>query len=97
MASAKGYLARGSIQRFRRYLETGKELGTCWFKSNNGRQQAGSVNTFIDSGLKKCGVLSKGFLTSKSKPVYRSNNSMVETAVYRRMLVRIQLEREIKV
>ena len=44
-------------------------------------------------GSKKCGVLSKGFLASKSKPVYRSNNLMVETAAYRRMLVRIQLER----
>lgn len=130
MASAKGYLARGSIQRFRRYLETVKELGICWFDSNNGHQQAGSVNTFTDSGSKKCGVLSKGFLASKSKPVYRSNCAQLgsgypesrrgstpqgfafdsrligsklspiaqiiqvaETAAYRRMLVRIQLER----
>lgn len=61
MASAEGYLAGGSIQRFRRYLETVKESGTCWFKSNNGRHQAGSVNTFTDSRLKKCAVLSKGF------------------------------------
>ena len=66
--SAEGYLAGDSIQRFRRYLETVKESGTCWFESNNGHQQAGSVNTFTDSGLKKCGVLSKGFLSSKSKP-----------------------------
>lgn len=44
----------------------------CWFKSNNGHQLAGSVNTFIVSRSKKCGVLSKGFLASKSKPVYIS-------------------------
>ena len=41
----------------------------CWFESNSGHQLAGSVNTFTDSGSKKCGVLSKGFLTSKSKPI----------------------------
>ena len=68
--SAEGYLAGDSIQRFRRRLETVKESGICWFKSNNGHQLAGSVNTFTDSGSKKCGVLSKGFLTSKSKPVF---------------------------
>ena len=36
MASAEGYLAGDSIQRFRRYLETVKESGICWFESNNG-------------------------------------------------------------
>ena len=70
MESAEGYLAGGSTQRFRRYLETVKESGICWFEPNNGHQLAGSVNTFPSPGPKKCGVLSKGFLTSKSKPVY---------------------------
>lgn len=68
MASAEGYLAGDSTKRFRRYFETVKESGICWFESNNGHQLAGSVNTFTDSRLKKCVVLSKGFLASKSKP-----------------------------
>ena len=34
--SAEGYSAGDSIQRFRRRLETVKESGICWFKSNNG-------------------------------------------------------------
>lgn len=70
MASAEGYSAGDSIQRFRRCLETVKESGICWFEANNGRQLAGSVNTFTDFRLKKCGVLSKGFLSPKSKPVF---------------------------
>ena len=69
MASAEGYLAGDSTKRFRRYLETVKESGICWFESNNGHQLAGSVNTFTDFRLKKCVVLSKGFLASKSKPI----------------------------
>ena len=41
----------------------------CGFESHLEHQLAGSVNTFTDYRLKKCGVLSKGFLASKSKPI----------------------------
>ena len=36
-------------------LKRVKESGICWFESNNGHQQAGSVNTFTDSGSKNVG------------------------------------------
>ena len=61
-ASAEGYLAGDSIQRFRRRLETVKESGICWFKSNNGHQLAGSVNTFPSPGPKKMWGSFQGFL-----------------------------------
>ena len=43
-------------------LKRVKESGICWFESSNGRKQAGSVNTFTDSGLKMWGSF-QGFLS----------------------------------
>ena len=65
MASSEGCLAGDSIQRFRRYLETVKESGICWFESNNGQhwvaviQRVGGVR--FPNGLRS----TRGLIGSK--------------------------------
>lgn len=70
MASAEGYLAGDSIQRFRRYLEILRNWECVGSSPTMGTSRPVALTHSPTPGSKKCGVLSKGFLASKSKPVY---------------------------
>lgn len=93
MASAEGYLAGVPFNNPEDILKLPKGWEYVGSNPTVGASWPRALTHSPTPGSKKCGVLSKGFLASKSKPVYRSNNSTEETAAYRRMLVRLQLER----
>ena len=92
MASAEGYSAGDSIQRFQRYLETVKESGMCWFESNNGQHWVAAIQRVGGVRFPKDLRSTRGLIGSKLSHIAQIIQA-VETAAYRRMLVRVQLER----